>query len=115
VWLIYLNKFAQKEKKNIIDFYGNPRPYSRLQPGLEAVQINREKERENLYTTFLKSWNDWHQEEIWIKLRQLIFEPTLQRTKEQTQSPQNLELDQPQEKTAQLPPNNRPISKRKTG
>jgi CHAD domain-containing protein len=115
VWLIYLTKFMQKEKKNIIDFYGNTRPYGRLQPGLEGIQINREKERENLFKTFLRNWNSWNQEEIWIRLRQLIFEPTLQRTITQPQPPNYPEIHKPQKKTPHLPANVFPSSNKKTG
>jgi len=77
IWLTYIPEFVQKEKDIITRFYGNTRPYNRIFPGLQSLQSNRKQQREALYKGFTEDWKKWHQEEIWVQLRQIIFEPTL--------------------------------------
>ena len=77
VWLNYLPNFLEKERSRVLKYFGNPRPYRRLIPGVQMLQENRQIERETLYNTFLKNWKKWHQAEIWSNLRQTIFNPVL--------------------------------------
>jgi len=77
VWLIFLPEFLEKEKKRVIAYYGNARPFQRLFPGIQLVYDNRKKERESLYTKFLKDWKGWRQGEVWSDLRQTIFNPIM--------------------------------------
>jgi len=77
VWLIYIPKFFEKEKNRVKSYYGNPRPFTRLIPGAQAVQQDRQVKRNTLYQDFLKSWKGWHQEDIWGKLRQEIVRPVI--------------------------------------
>ncbi len=77
VWLQYLPNFLGKENKKVVNYFGNPRPFKRLVPGVEMLLTNRRLERERLYLAFLENWRKWRQEEVWVKLRQIIFEPVM--------------------------------------
>jgi CHAD domain-containing protein len=77
VWLNYLPLFLEKEKGRVLKYFGNPRPFHRLTPGVQILQENRLSERDSLYNAFLHNWKKWHQKEIWSNLRQTIFHPIL--------------------------------------
>lgn len=77
VWLIYIPKFLEKEKNRVKSYYGNPRPFTRLLPGAQVVLQDRQAKRNILYKEFLENWKDWHQEDVWGKLRQEIVRPVL--------------------------------------
>ena len=85
VWLNYLPDFLEKERSKVMKYFGNPRPYRRLVPGVQMLQKNRQVERESLYNTFLQNWKKWHQAEIWSNLRQTIFNPVLGNPQSNTQ------------------------------
>jgi len=86
VWLLYISKFLEKEKKRVKSFFGNPRPFSRLLPGVQVVQQDRQAKRNKLYQEFLKNWKKWYQEDIWGKLRQEIVRPVLVKSGEKLSS-----------------------------
>jgi CHAD domain-containing protein len=77
VWLNYLPNFLEKERSRVLKYFGNPRPYRRLIPGVQMLQENRRVERDKLYNAFLQNWKKWRQVEIWSNLRQTIFNPVL--------------------------------------
>lgn len=77
VWLAYLPQFMEKEKKRVLAYFGNPRPFQRLVQGVELVLNDRKREREMLYTEFLDKWKAWRMGETWSNLRQAIFNPVL--------------------------------------
>lgn len=77
VWLDYLPNFLEKEKSRVMEYFGNPRPYRRLVPGVQILLENRRVERGSLYDAFLQNWRKWHQAEIWPTLRKTIFNPVL--------------------------------------
>lgn len=86
VWLIYIPKFIEKEKKRVKSYYGNPRPFTRLIPGAQSVQQDRLAKRNILYQEFLKNWKVWHQEDIWGKLTQEIVKPVLAKSGSESSS-----------------------------
>lgn len=73
VWIEFLPSFYESEKKRMQKFYGHTRPLHYLKPGLDYFQANRQAERDRLYKEFLENWRQWHQEELWIKLREMIL------------------------------------------
>ena len=87
VWLITLPKFLEKEKKLINKFYGQPRPYKRLVPGIEGIQRDRQIEREKLYSEFLANWQEYRRTNSWENLRKIIFEPILTNPKQAMNHP----------------------------
>lgn len=77
VWQDFLPKFMEKERQKVDAYFGNPRPFQRLVPGIQLLLNERKKERELLYARFLSDWKKWRQAEIWSKLRQAIFNPVM--------------------------------------
>jgi CHAD domain-containing protein len=77
VWLAYLPQFLEKEKKRVMAYFGNSRPFQRLVPGIQLVLEDRKSERAVLYTKFLADWKTWRTDETWSNLRQTIFNPVL--------------------------------------
>jgi CHAD domain-containing protein len=77
VWLKYLPRFLEKEKMRVSTYFGNPRPFQRLVPGIQLLIENRKMERERLYSSFISKWKIWRQDEIWSTFRQMIFNPVL--------------------------------------
>ena len=77
IWLGFLPKFMEKEKQKVNAYFGNPRPFQRLVPGIQLLLNDRKKERDMLYTKFLSDWKKWRQAEIWSTLRQTIFNPVM--------------------------------------
>lgn len=77
IWLDFLPKFLEKEKQRVSAYFGNPRPFQRLVPGISLLLDNRKNERESLYAKFLSDWKKWRQAEIWSSLRQSIFNPVM--------------------------------------
>jgi len=73
VWVTYLPAFLEKEFKRVEKFYGQKGPFNRLKPGIEYLIQNRKKERNRLYTLFLKNWRNWKLQETWLNLRKVIF------------------------------------------
>ena len=77
VKLDFLPKFMEKERQKVHVYFGNPRPFQRLVPGIQLLLNDRKKEREILYTKFLYDWKTWRQAEVWSTLRQTIFNPVM--------------------------------------
>ncbi len=73
MWIDYLPHFSEKETRRMHKFYGHSGPFRVIKPGLEYFLANRQKERSNLYQGFLSSWRKWHQQEIWLKLRETLL------------------------------------------
>ena len=86
VWLDYLPLFLEKERNRVLKYFGNPRPFHRLAPGVQILRENRLSERTSLYNTFILNWKKWHQTEIWSNLRQTIFNPVLGNSQPNLQS-----------------------------
>jgi len=77
VWVAYLPRFIEKEKKLVNSFFGNTRPFKHLLPGIQYIQNNREDKRNALYQEFVRHWENWHKQDTWGKLRQEIVEPVI--------------------------------------
>lgn len=91
VWLAYLPQFLEKEKKRVLSYFGNARPFQRLVPGIQLVLEDRKRERTILYSKFLDNWKTWRKLETWTNLRQTIFNPVLA-----TSSIPNSNMEKPQ-------------------
>jgi CHAD domain-containing protein len=68
VWKIMLPELLEEEKKRIMDFYGEIRPFNLIKPGVEAFREEKIRQRNTLFEEFLKEWNQWQQEGIWMDL-----------------------------------------------
>jgi CHAD domain-containing protein len=65
VWVAWMPKFIQKERKRAFRYYGSVRPFSRLQPGLEYYLGYRKDERIKLYSEFIQAWDAWKAKGFW--------------------------------------------------
>jgi CHAD domain-containing protein len=73
VWIETLPQFAEEERRRILKFYGNARPFNRINAGLEFFLKNRQDERQRKYQAFLKDWHRWHTQELWLELRRVML------------------------------------------
>ncbi|HAD07237.1 MAG TPA: hypothetical protein DCE76_08775 [Anaerolineaceae bacterium] len=72
VWIAYLPQFIEEERQRTIEYFGHPRPFKRLLPGLLYYRELREQERQNLYQQFVRSWQEWQTENLWENLRNTV-------------------------------------------
>ena len=79
VWMEFIPVFMEKEKKLTQHYYGRKDAMKRLMPGIEFLEQNRRKERVRLYKGFVKNWELWRNQAVWLHLRELILQATLSR------------------------------------
>lgn len=79
VWMEFIPVFIEKEKKRTQQYYGRKDAMKRLMPGIEFLELNRRHERERLYKRFVKNWQSWRNQAVWLHLRELILQATLSR------------------------------------
>ncbi len=77
VWMEFIPVFIEKEKKRTQQYYGRKDAMRRLMPGIEYLELNRRQEREHLYKEFVKSWQSWCNQALWLHLREIILQTTL--------------------------------------
>jgi CHAD domain-containing protein len=87
VWIEFIPNFLEKEMQRMNNFYGHARPFHFIKPGLEYFLGDRKENRIELHREFLKWWQKWRHQEIWLKLR----ETTL--TAETAIQPENSDVD----------------------
>jgi CHAD domain-containing protein len=88
VWMEYIPVFLEKERKRTQQYYGRKDAIRRLMPGIEYLEQNRRQERDRLYRGFLKNWQSWRTQDIWLHLRELILQTTLSQESGNTVEPQ---------------------------
>ncbi|NTU75430.1 MAG: CHAD domain-containing protein, partial [Anaerolineaceae bacterium] len=72
VWMDTLPVFMEKEKKRTIQYFGNARPFQRLQPGLMAfLEFNR-IQRDAAFNDFQEHWGNWKKQGKWTNLESMI-------------------------------------------
>jgi CHAD domain-containing protein len=72
VWMDTLPEFMDKEKKRTIQYFGNARPFQRLQPGLMAfLEFNR-TQRDAAFNDFQAQWGHWKKQGKWTNLESMI-------------------------------------------
>lgn len=69
VWLEYLPFFEEQELKRTHEFYGTPRPFSRLAPALKHLTHNRREHRNRVYKQFAAFWTQLEDSRVWEQLR----------------------------------------------
>jgi len=75
VWIQYLPGFMREEEKRTLTYFGNARSYHTLAPGLAYILAQKQQQRLTLYQTFILSWQQWQDENVWGGLRQSIQMP----------------------------------------
>ena len=77
VWGTFLPVFLEEENRRVLEFYGTPRPFNRLQPGIQAFIADRKAERERLYAGFVPQWETWQRKGYWQELGRILQVPVL--------------------------------------
>ncbi|HAF61839.1 MAG TPA: hypothetical protein DCK95_05890 [Anaerolineaceae bacterium] len=88
VWLEFIPTFVKKETKRTQEYYGRKDAIKRLLPGIEYLEQNRREERNRLYQEFIKSWQSWRTQGVWLQFRELILQATLSQAPENDNSMQ---------------------------
>jgi CHAD domain-containing protein len=70
VWIEFIPHFLEKELQRMNAFYGHAGPFHFIEPGLGYFLENRKKMRIELHREFLKCWQKWRRQEIWLQLRE---------------------------------------------
>lgn len=78
VWGQFIPAFIAEERARVMAFYGNPRPFRQLLPGIEGYLAERTAERQRVYTGFVEQWNAWQRKEFWQQLGEVICQPLLE-------------------------------------
>jgi len=72
VWDADINQFIKQEKQRTIDFYGHPRPFARILPGLQYLQQERSDRRVALYQQSKAYLNQLIEESFWLTLPEIV-------------------------------------------
>jgi len=75
VWIAWLPKFIDQESARVEDYFGNTGPLKRLLPGLHHFSEDRQHVRDEVYQTFLSTWETLAYENAWAILREIIQAP----------------------------------------
>ena len=77
VWTAFIPVFLGEERERVLLFYGQPRPYARIVPGVNAYADLRRREREELHVHFAQDWSAWMAKDLWGGLRRALEAPLL--------------------------------------
>jgi CHAD domain-containing protein len=72
VWLTFLPQFLQQERSRTLDYFGVEQPLEDLIPGIEALEADRARQREERYQVFASFWKLTRKYNIWNNLRTII-------------------------------------------
>jgi CHAD domain-containing protein len=75
VWIAWLPKFIEQERARVEDYFGNTGPIKRFLPGLHYFIEDRQRVRDDVYQTFLSTWETLAFENAWTVLREIIQAP----------------------------------------
>lgn len=75
VWITWLPKFVDQERARVEEYFGNAGPHKRLLPGLHHFIEDRQHVRDEVYQTFLSTWETLAYENAWAILREIIQAP----------------------------------------
>lgn len=73
VWLTTLPKWMAREKQKTLKFFGHLDVFPQLQPGVDALAVDRRKERERLYEEFVAFWEKTKEEKVWDALGKMTL------------------------------------------
>ncbi len=72
VWLIFLPQFLQEERARTLDYLGAEQPIEELVSGIEALEAERARQRQERYEVFASFWKLTKKYDVWNELRALI-------------------------------------------
>jgi hypothetical protein len=72
VWLEDLERFAGKEKKRTVKYFGSERAFGRLKPGIEYLVGHRHEDRERFFEQSRALWKEIAERGLVDKLHSII-------------------------------------------
>jgi CHAD domain-containing protein len=72
VWVEYIETFIDQERLAAIDYFGHPRPFESLKPGLLLIHDERKAHREQSFAELLGYWKQLERENLWEDLEDLL-------------------------------------------
>jgi len=78
VWGNFLPLFLEEERQRTREYYGREHYIKRIIPGITYFQQECLQSRAELYQSFVQTWNQSQEENIWNRLHQTIQVPYLQ-------------------------------------
>jgi CHAD domain-containing protein len=75
VWISWLPKFIEEEQARVEDYFGNLGPLKTLLPGINHLIENRQKDRDEIYQSFIATWDTLTSEDAWETLKEIIQAP----------------------------------------
>ncbi len=94
VWLQTLPRFLDEERARTCSYFGNQRSFSRLVPGIQAFERDRQQARSDLFQKFQDEWQAWQGKAIWSELQQSIQVPFFQHEDPGSPAPDQPQQDQ---------------------
>jgi CHAD domain-containing protein len=89
IWGENIPKFIESESKKTLAFYGTTSPLNFLLPGLSYFEEHLKDQREQVYLSFLQSWQQWKENGVWIEFMDSIRMPSYPRDALSASSPTN--------------------------
>ncbi len=72
VWVEQLGTFQARESRRFVRLYGHAGPLARLKPGIEHLQQDRRKRREELFATLVQYWSELTRAGLWKELTRVV-------------------------------------------
>ena len=72
VWVQDIEAFMDRERLAAIDYFGHPRPFEPLRPGLQLIHDGRKTHREQSFAELLGYWKQLERENFWEDLENLL-------------------------------------------
>jgi CHAD domain-containing protein len=76
VWTQLLPQFLERERKRIQAFFGTSGDSTRITPGIQAFQADRQQQREQKYQDFVRFWTQHKAKNTWGSITQVIQIPS---------------------------------------
>lgn len=75
VWLEFLPRFVEDERKRIEAFQGSTRGFARVRKGVEALRRECAQNRTKVYEQFHATWHELEEAETWERLLDAVLRP----------------------------------------
>jgi len=72
VWGEQLQTFAVKERRRILKYFGHVAPFARLEVGIEHLQQQRQRRRQQVFQELVDDWQELNRRREWEKLVEMV-------------------------------------------
>lgn len=87
VWLAFLPRFLDEERRRTADYFGHTRSFKRLEAGILDLINQLQDERRLAFESFGQRWHKLVEAGTWRRLRRLLREPTIEAASPAAASP----------------------------